>query len=282
VEAYLLAVSIKQFLIKLSRWLFARKKFFKLNRLLFLFSLRGLGILNYENEQVSGEEYFLKSLLRDESGLVIFDVGANVGRYATKIKSLSPKTDVYAFEPGPQAFKHLECAALDYGYYALNVACGDKLGEMELYDYLGSDSGSEHASLYREVLDKIHHHEAQAVTVKVITLDQFIESAGLTNIHLLKVDTEGHELKVLMGAQKAIESATIDIIQFEFNSMGVISRVFMADFYDLLKGYTFYRMLPDGLAPLGEYTPIHCEIFDFQNIVAIRNGSRLARKLTDD
>lgn len=42
----------------------------------------------------------------------------------------------------------------------------------------------------------------------------------------------------------------------------------MKDFYDLLQGFSFYRLLPGGLLPMGPYTPFH-EIFQFQNIMAL-------------
>jgi len=49
--------------------------------------------------------------------------------------------------------------------------------------------------------------------------------------------------------------------------MNVFSRVFMHDFFELMKGYRFYRLLPHGLLPLKRYIPL-TEIFAYQNIVA--------------
>ena len=71
----------------------------------------------------------------------------------------------------------------------------------------------------------------------------------------------------------------IDLIHFEFNEMNVASRIFFKDFYDLLKGYRFYRMLPDGLIDLGEYKAYQMEIFGYQNIVAIRHSSRFMDRI---
>jgi hypothetical protein len=51
--------------------------------------------------------------------------------------------------------------------------------------------------------------------------------------------------------------------------MNVVSRVFMKDFFDLMAGFEFYRTLRDGLMPLGQYSPMKCELFAFQNIVAL-------------
>jgi hypothetical protein len=57
--------------------------------------------------------------------------------------------------------------------------------------------------------------------------------------------------------------------------MNVISRAFFRDFYTLLPDYAFYRLLPDGPVPLGEYSPILWELFASQNIVAVRRGCEL-------
>ena len=55
--------------------------------------------------------------------------------------------------------------------------------------------------------------------------------------------------------------------------MNVISKTFFKDIVDLLPGYDFYRLLPDGLKALGTYKSAHFEIFSFQNIVAIKKMS---------
>lgn len=46
---------MENFIIKLYRFLFTRLIFYKFNRLLYHCSPSGLGILNYENQIVSGE-----------------------------------------------------------------------------------------------------------------------------------------------------------------------------------------------------------------------------------
>jgi hypothetical protein len=76
----------------------------------------------------------------------------------------------------------------------------------------------------------------------------------------------------LRGAQHAIASGSIDLIQFEFNEMNVMSRVFFKDFYDVLPGYSFYRMVVDGLAPMGGYVARTHEVFVLHNIIAVRDG----------
>jgi FkbM family methyltransferase len=248
-------------------YLFARKKFFRLNKVFFQLSLRGLGILNYKNDVVSGEQHFLRERFRSVARPIVFDVGANVGGYASAVLSQNPNAQLFAFEPHPETFQQLSENLIGREIQLINAACGRVAGEMILYDY--STAASEHASFYQEVIEQLHHKEARAHSVQVIDLDTFASGRGIEHIDLLKIDTEGHELVVLDGAQRLLRDRKISAIQFEFNEMNVISRTFFRDFYTALPEYKLFRMVRDGLIPLPEYSPGLCEIFLFQNIVAL-------------
>ena len=85
----------------------------------------------------------------------------------------------------------------------------------------------------------------------------------------MKIDTEGNELEVIRGCAKSIALGKIKIIHFEFNEMNIAARVFFKDFWDILSEYDFYRLLPNGMMRIKKYDPLFCEIFAYQNIVAI-------------
>jgi FkbM family methyltransferase len=251
--------------------LFARKRFFRLNKFLFQLSLRGLGILNYKNETASGEEHFLRERLRGSVKPVVFDVGANRGDYSLAVLAANPGAQLFSFEPHPETFRRLSENLGQRAVQMINAACGKTKGEMVLYDH--STEGSTHASLYRDVIEELHHQQSQGQTVEVIDLDSFTNEHGIDFIDLLKLDTEGHELEVLGGAQRLLREGRVGAIQFEFNEMNVISRSFFKDFYIALPGYRLHRMLRDGLILLPEYSPTFCELFSFQNVVALLNSS---------
>ncbi len=253
------------------RRLFARPAFYLFNKFLFDLSIRGMGLLNYENDQISGESFFLKQILGCHVRPLVLDVGANRGAYAEKIMQNSAAAVLYAFEPHPTTFLALQQVAERYGFEALNCGMGAEVGTLQLYDRQTAGDGTEHASLYREVIEDIHKVPATAVEVGVSTIDTFVAQRGLERITLLKIDTEGHEYQVLLGAKQALERGMIDMIQIEFNEMNVISRTFFRDFYTWLGGaYDMYRLLPDGLLPLTKYRPLHCELFAFQNLLFVR------------
>lgn len=65
----------------------ARKALYPVNRLLYAIALRGLGVLNWEDRNLSGENHFLKKIMPQlitVDAPVIFDVGANVGKSSCK------------------------------------------------------------------------------------------------------------------------------------------------------------------------------------------------------
>ena len=115
-----------------------------------------------------------------------------------------------------------------------------------------------------------NQHEVVSEEISLNSIDDYCLMNGITTIDFLKIDTEGNELNVLKGAQRMLTSNSINIIQFEFNEMNIISRVFLKDFYTILRGYEFYRLNTNELLPLGNYKSIN-EIFQFQNIIAIKN-----------
>ncbi len=250
--------------------IFARRFFARWNRLLFQLSLRGLGVLNYGSSKSTGEAHFLRTVAKEPGPIVVLDVGAHEGAYAGELGALAPAAEIYAFEPHPKTYERLRERAEQQRFAAYNVACGRSPGRLTLYDYLDNPDGSQHASVHRDVIERIHHGAATSWDVEVIALDDFIEQHGLKQINLLKIDTEGHEYEVLLGSRRAIERGMIDAVHIEFNEMNVISRVFCRDFYELLRDYDFFRMLPDGLLAMGPYWPITCELFAYQNLVAIR------------
>lgn len=256
-------------LVKIYRFLFARKVFNGFNRLLYRLSLSGLGVLNYENARVNGELSMIKKLVTNlAQNSVIVDVGANVGDYTTLINKINPRLRMFSFEPHPITFKTLYARIHDYAE-CFNVALGEKKCTLRLYDYK-HDDGSSHASLYRDVIENIHKKDSVAHDVEVVTLDSFVLELNIESIALLKIDTEGNELAVLKGAADSINRGVIDAVHFEFNEMNVSSRTFFRDIWDILPDYQFFRLLPRSMVEIKSYSPVFCEIFAYQNIIAIR------------
>ena len=199
---------------------------------------------------------------------MIFDVGANEGNYSRRIFDKNANATIFAFEPHPKNFQKLVVNIKNPNFHPINCAVGCKGGVLSLYDYEKND-GSTHASLYKEVIETLHKSKSVERKVEVIALGAFMKSNAINSIDLLKIDTEGNELDVLKGVLAHLSDGSVKAIHFEFNEMNVLSRTYFKDFWDMLPNYVFYRMLPNELVKINSYNPLLCEIFAYQNIVAI-------------
>jgi FkbM family methyltransferase len=268
----------KQFLLfkligyqKLESIILTLSRFFTIDIL--MLSYTQMGILKFQNEEVSGESFvvnsFLKKHFQDKQDLVLFDVGANVGEYSVMLNNAFPKSLICAFEPNFNTFKVLSqtLGNLDVKPYQLGL--GSKCCNKKMYTY-SHDHTSGHASVYKDVLTDLHRaNEIIEIDFEITNVDTFCEKNHVYHIDFMKIDTEGHELEVLIGAADMISNKKIDIIQFEFNEMNIVSRVFLKDFYTILSDYNLYRLDSSRLIPLLQYQSKN-EIFQFQNFLAIR------------
>ena len=263
-------LGVMEILLDLYRRIFARTYFFRFNYLLLRFGLSGIGVLNYRNNRTSGELYlidiFLPSVIKSNRPLLL-DVGANVGHFSQLLLLRFPNSIIHCFEPHPNNFKHLQDNLSSPELVFHNVGLGDASTSKFLFDRK-SENGSEHASIYKDVISDIHKQETIQYEITIKTLDQLSIDYKWDYIDYLKIDTEGHELSVLRGASKILNQNKIGIIHFEFNEMNVVSRVFFRDFRAILFNYNLYRLLPNELLLLNDNI-LTTEIFAYQNIVAI-------------
>jgi hypothetical protein len=85
--------------------------------------------------------------------------------------------------------------------------------------------------------------------VATITLDEYADSEALENIALVKIDTEGHDLAVLRGAERLLVEQRISVAQFEYNWRWIGARSFLRDAFTLLDplGYHLGKLTPRGV-----------------------------------
>lgn len=246
----------------------------RFNRALMQLGGRGLGMLNYENMEVSGEAPFLARTLGARTRPMVFDVGANRGDWTSLVRRAAPSAVIHAFEPNPHNADHLRSS--QPGVFVSQVAVTSAPGQLEMYDYAEAVDrpGSGHATALPGVIEGIHGGRAVTTLVAATTLDAYCTERGITQLDFLKIDVEGLEYDVLLGATQLLADAAISVIQFEFNEMNLVSHRTLRDFEQLLgTRYTLARLLPSGhLIDLSAEIPWLREQFVFQNIVATRHG----------
>lgn len=272
---------MKEFVLNIYRFIFCRKLFYGINLHIYKLSLRGIGVLNTGTPKVTGEKYLLESLLPKLNIKTVIDVGANDGGHALLLKKHLPKTKIYACEPHPETFLKLKENTKDEDVKIFNLGFLNKETKGKLWDF-AEDAKLKHtqptstlASLHRDVIEDLYGQKSQYYNVQLTTIDKFAKKHKIDNIDFLKIDTEGSEYQVLRGAANMLSRNKIGIILFEFNEMNVCGRVFFKDFFDLLSNYKLYRLMPNGLFPIRNYSAKIHEIFAFQNIVAFNEVNAL-------
>jgi len=139
------------------------------------------------------QQYRYDSIVEPKLGDIVFDIGAYVGDTALWFsKAVGPQGKVYAFEPEPSNFAKLK-ANLERNKVTnvipLQLALSETEGEMQVASAAGSS---------------VITQAGTGLSVKVTTIDKFVEANKLPRVDFIKMDVEGHELKVLKGAHETI------------------------------------------------------------------------------
>lgn len=173
-----------------------------------------------------------RNLLR--SGMVVVDLGANVGYYTLLAAEIVGRTGrVFAFEPDPFCFGLLQknvainrCANV----ITVNKAVSDRRGMGWLFVEEKNKGGH---------MLRASGEAGRSIPVEVTSLDDYFRD-GATRIHLIKIDIQGAEMAALRGMKKIIEANEDLAVLVEFWPAG-IERFgdAPADFVRLLLEYGF-------------------------------------------
>jgi len=141
------------------------------------------------------DQYSYDNIIKAKEGDVVFDAGAYVGDTALWFcKAVGPQGKVYAFEPEPRNFAKLK-ANLERNKVTnvipLQLALSETEGGMQVA------SGGNSSTITQT---------GTGTSVKVTTIDKFVEANTLPRVDFIKMDVEGHELKVLEGAHETIQA----------------------------------------------------------------------------
>lgn len=151
---------------------------------------------------------FLEHYLRSDD--VVFDVGSHIGHYIVLASEVVEKGSLVAFEPTPKNYHRI------LENVALNAIQNSKVEQMAV----GSKNGTAQFLLENESeVNRLSDNSESGTkaNVKITTLDSYCGKKKIKLINFLKIDTEGAEADVLLGAQKLIFSQKIPVILFELN-----------------------------------------------------------------
>lgn len=179
----------------------------------------------------------------------VVDIGANIGLWSDAMLAAARQAgrlddlDLHAFEPSSYTFARLSEALEGQRVKMHRTAVSEQTGFSTLHVLApGAGTNSLHAPPGIP-------GGATTEDVATTTLDAYVDRAGLNDITLVKIDTEGHDLAVLRGARRLLADHRITIAQFEYNHRWVYSRSLLYDAFQLLEplGYHIGKLTPRGI-----------------------------------
>jgi FkbM family methyltransferase len=235
----------------------------RIGRWLYLGSRREMA-----NDPVVNGEYTLQrawvkaNLARDrpEAGLQVFDVGANVGAWTANLIGELTRSGVdgyciRAFEPAPAQRISLTALCRD-GIDAGKVLVDPRGVAAEpgkaRFHVTGDVGGT---SALASQGDK--SISPDLVEIDVVTLDAVCAEQGVSRLDLVKVDTEGNDFNVILGAKGLFDREAIEVLQFEYNSRWVAFGRSLLNVFDFMEGrpYLIGRLTQTGIEVYGAWHP---------------------------
>ncbi len=237
-----------------------------LNRLLRLYVHTKAGE-NFGDPRINGEFRFLD--VHGPACRILFDVGAYGGGWSEHALQVNPHAQIHCFEPIQAHYQRL--LARRFPPQVTRNACGlsDARGRAEIF--------TKALSLHdRRGPGCDGSAEGESEMIELTTLDAYCANRGITEIDLLKIDTEGHDLAVLRGGAQMIREGRIRRIQFEYGPRNVYARIFLRDFYVFFAGlpYTIYQIMPRTLFRASSYNH-RLENLQYKNFVALHESVRV-------
>lgn len=155
---------------------------------------------------------------------IIFDIGSHKGKIVNLMKNLYVNSVIYCFEPNKLMNPNLKKIGKNIKVY--NYAVGDKIEYRKLLinkiDLTNTLSKINKNSFYLKIKNLITHKSENSDNykkVKVISLKNFCKIKKIKSIDFLKIDVEGYEYKVLLGAKDVLKNVKFIMIELQNNNM---------------------------------------------------------------
>ena len=173
-------------------------------------------------------EFMTQLNLNYNNNAIVMDIGANIGIYTILLSHIYPKVKIIAIEASPTIFEMLRSNCklnnllFPSGSHVLliNKAISDK-------DDIITEFYEKHSmsTMLKEFLTNLsstiltNQDELNKKLVRTVTIDNLVETIGINEISLLKIDVEGAEVLALKGAINTLTHKKIKNIVIEYHSL---------------------------------------------------------------
>ena len=199
-----------------------------------------LASVGSDKRPIGRMDHLLEDLkIRGLNCKTILDVGAHSANWSRMAKKVYPYADFCLIEPQIEMKEQLENFCIEFKdsiYFLSGAGAKNDVLTLTLFDDLGSSSFLPHS-------DAQLKHGGKQREIKIITIDDLINSEKIKPPELIKLDVQGFELEALKGASKTFgytEAYILEVSLFSFEDvpgMPIFSDVIN---FMLERGYVVY------------------------------------------
>ena len=183
------------------------------------------------------EAFRVLGLIREQGIDTVIDVGANTGQFAHSMISQGFTGRIYSFEPQAAIHRQLQDQARRHPSWTVAERCalGDQPGELDL-----NLSQNTYSSSFLPI-NPLNLQAAPRTAyvgqerVPVLRLDDWAQRYGISGQLLLKIDTQGFELKVLRGAQGLLPLIQGVLVECSLTPLTTVSHCFRRSWTSCMK-----------------------------------------------
>lgn len=204
---------------------------------------------------------------------IVFDVGAYQGLWSDLVLRMNP-AEIHLFEPMKECYQGLVnkfTGLIDKNQvFISNVALSNHKGTRDFYVYSKHPTLS---SFYRRVRAEKQHKLGEPnspILVSTTTVDDYCIERKIKHVNYLKIDVEGAEFEVIVGADRLLTSHDIDYVEFEYGGTYLDSNTTLEKVYTYLnkKGYRIYEASSGTCSLVSTFLP-GCEDYLFSIFIAL-------------
>lgn len=172
---------------------------------------------------------------------LVFDIGANTGQFAKSIRRYDYKDQIISIEPLQREFKILNIHFREdkkFKSYNYALGCENKKTNINVAENSVSSSLYE-PNLQHYNVDK-RSQTLDKEKIELIKLDDLIKlkKIDIFKNTMLKIDTQGSEMNILLGANNFLKSVKIILLELSFKDLYNINNSYI-DILDFLDKKNF-------------------------------------------
>jgi FkbM family methyltransferase len=167
-------------------------------------------------------EQTLRRLISLLSVDMVFDVGANVGQYGLQLRrKVGYRGPMISYEPIPYAALKVRSLASRDKLWEVNESAMDGVSGKAQFHVMAGDEFSSLLKPSKQFEGRFYgqHKIQETIEVDVITLNDAVSRVAPFYKGLLKLDTQGTELRILQGGKNSLSKFSAIQLEIGFQSL---------------------------------------------------------------